>query len=371
MSEPPEGAGRILCIRLSGLGDVVHALNALALLRAERPRARITWVVEDRFAGVLRGHPHIDELVVVPRGLWGGWARNPVRWPRLLAEARRMGRRLRGGAFDVSLDFQSSLKSAWLVAAARAARRIGFGPPVAREWNRLAQTELVQAPLSGIHRIERDVALLGPLGIASRLLPAALPFDEELAREARRICEGLSRPLVVMHPGSSRFAAFKRWPPERYAALADRLAEAVGAGVLITWGPGEQGLAEEAVGGMRRGGRMAPGLRGLEGLTHVLREADLFVGGDTGPTHIAAALRTPVVALFGPKDPVQTGPFGGRAEVVVAPVDCRPCRKRRCRDRRCMLQIGVQAVFGACCRVLDGGGESRVPHGDRSPGPSL
>lgn len=349
MSEAGES---ILCIRLSGLGDVVHALNTLALLREERPGARITWIVEDRFAGVLDGHPQIDELITIPRGKWGRWLWNPLAWPRLGAGARALARRLRRARFDVSIDFQSSIKSAWLVAGARARKRIGFARPVSREFNRLAQTDLVDPPAAACHRIERDVALLGPLGIAPRNVQPQLPFDKQRDAAAGEICRGLARPLVVMHPGTSRYAAFKRWPAENYAALADRLVDERGVGVLVTWGPGEKELAQEVVDRAQRTCTLAPKLPGLLELVHVLRRADLFVASDTGPMHIASALGRPVVALFGPKDPDQTGPYGDPSEVVTAAVDCRPCTKRRCSDRRCMTRITADAVFDAASRLL-------------------
>ena len=145
--------GRILCIRLSGLGDVVHALNALALLRRERPHARVVWLVEDRFADLLKGHPQIDELIAVPRKPWDRMLRNPLRWPPLGSQAGALAMRLRRMSFDVSVDFQSSLKSAWLVLAAGAKVRVGFGRGVSREFNTLVQTRLVDVPTGGVHRI--------------------------------------------------------------------------------------------------------------------------------------------------------------------------------------------------------------------------
>ncbi|MDP6107638.1 MAG: glycosyltransferase family 9 protein [Candidatus Brocadiia bacterium] len=347
-----------MCIRLSGLGDVVHALPALSLLRQERPCAHITWLVEDRFADLLEGHPHVDEVITMPRKAWGKWLHNPLCWPKLCSRTLALGRRLRGRKFDVSLDFQSSIKSAWLVACAGARVRIGFGRPVSREMNWIVQNRRVSPGASACHRVDQALALLGPLGISPRFVPAVLPRNAEHEGVARDACAGLLRPLVLMHPGTSRFGVFKRWPAERYAELGEHLARELGAGVMVTWGQGERDLAQRVVSGMARRGVLAPELKDLRGLIALLRQADLFVGSDTGPLHISAAFGVPVVALYGPKDAGMTGPRGGRSAVVTAPVDCRPCTRRCCDDPICMAQISVDAVFREACHLLDGGGKA-------------
>ena len=341
----------------------MHTLSALTLLRRHRPLAHITWIVEDRFAGLLEGHPHIDGLITIPRAIWGRSLGNPLRWGGLAPEMMDLALGLRRCRFDVSIDFQSSIKSGWLVAGARASLRIGFAPPVSRELTHLVQNRLVCVPARGCHRIERDLALLAPLGIPTEFEDAVLPRSREFTEPVERLCAGLPRPLVVMHPGTSEFAAFKRWEPERYAEVAERLMDERGACVLVTWGPGEEALALRLVGATGHRATMAPRLTHLQQLTSVLDQADLFVGSDTGPMHVASALGRPVVALFGPKDPVETGPYGGRSEVVTAPVHCRPCTKRRCADPRCMLGIAVESVHAAAVRLLDGGGEVRARGG--------
>lgn len=357
--------GRILCIRLSGLGDVVHALNALSLLRQERPDAHITWLVEDRFSGLLRRHPCIDELITVPRQVWGVMLRDPFRWYALGSELKELAGLLRERRFDISVDFQSSLKSAWLVAAAGAALRIGFGGGVNRELNRLVQNHLVTAPTEGVHRIERNLALLAPLGIPTRYADPLLPRREADAQALDEALAGrlTGGPLVVIHPGTSKSTAFKRWMPERYARVADRLAADRGADVVVSYGPDDRELAEQVVACMRRRGILAPPTRGPGGLIHLLDRADLFMGSDTGPMHIASALKVPIVALFGPKDPVQTGPYCSRSVVVTGRAPCRPCTRRRCSHARCMTSITVGHVLQAALEVLDGGGERRAKEG--------
>jgi 3-deoxy-D-manno-octulosonic-acid transferase/heptosyltransferase-1 len=360
-----KSGGRILCIRLSGLGDVVHALNALTLLRRERPSAHITWLVEDRFGDLLRGHPYIDELVTAPRLAWGYMLKDPLSWPALGKQLRELGAWLRAAHFDVSVDFQSSLKSAPAVLAAGAELRVGFGRHVNRELNALAQNCTVQVPARGMHRIERNLALLAPLGIATRYAEPVLPVRRHHRAAAERALEELrgEGPLVVVHPGTSEFAAFKRWDPSRYAAVADRLIARRGADVLVTYGPDDRALAEQVVAHMEQPGVLAPPTDSIQQLTHLLSRADLFLGSDTGPMHIASALGVPLVALFGPKDPVQTGPYCSRSLVVTGRADCRPCNRRRCSHVRCMTSISARNVLGAALEVLDGGGRRRARQG--------
>jgi len=360
-----KSGGRILCIRLSGLGDIIHALNALTVLRKYRPAAHIAWVVEDRFSSLLRGHPYIDELITVPRLAWGRALKFPLKWGGVLREVARIAAGLRDREFEISIDFQSALKSAWLVAAAGAEKRVGFRWNVAREFSPLFNNTFVRVLGSDCHRIERDLALLAPLGIPARYEDAVLVCSDRDSEVIDRAVAERRRggPLVIIHPGTSDFAAFKRWRPEGYAAVADRLIEEKGADVMVSWGPGEEPLARAVLERMALEGTLAPRTENLEQLTHLLSCADLFIGSDTGPMHLAAALKVPTLALFGPKDPVQTGPYPSRSIVVTGRAPCRPCRRRQCERPLCMETIGEEEVHAAACRLLAGGGERRAREG--------
>jgi len=294
------------------------ALHVLSTVRARSPDARIGWLVEDRFADLLKGHPQIDTLHV--------YARRRARVPWALL---RFAREMRRERYELALDLQGNLKSGFLARLAGARRTIGLDAPLAREGNGLFVRERVPPPAG--HRLDAYLALvdhaLGPGPTASGTV----------------IASGERHGAVVLHPGVSRFGAFKRWPAERFAELADRLAARLEAPVILTAGPGERPDADEVRGRMRHAATIAEP-KGLRALADLLQGARLFVASDTGPAHIAAALGVPTVTLFGPKDADVMAPVGPRARAVRAGVRCSPCALRSCPDPVCMTTLPVDLV---------------------------
>lgn len=332
----PEGA-HVLVVRLSALGDVLFALETVAALRAERPDVRVDFLVEDRFAGVLRDHPDLDAIRTLPRR--GARRRLAALW------ALRSGRR-----YDAVLDVHGLLKSALPARLVRTRRRIGFAPPLAKEGAHRFYTETVDVPRPTPHRAEQGLHLLRALGLRGDAHPARLA-DAEAAQE---LAAGTG-PLVVLHPGASAFAAFKRWPVERFAELAARLTD-TGVRVAVSFGPGEQDLGRSIRGA-------APDVILLDGtelgllrLAASYRRADLVVAADTGPLHIAAAAGARVLALFGPKDTRLYGPrdHGAGHRTLFHDVPCRPCRRRRCASPICILGLDVDAVEAEVRSMLGG-----------------
>jgi len=187
------------------------------------------------------------------------------------------------------------------------------------------------------------------------VLPAGLdvrPGDGEKAREFLKDKKLDGRQIVAIHPGVSRFGAFKQWMPEGFAEVARRLAHAKNRAVIVTWGPGERALAAQVVKLSGGGAMLGPEPHGLPELAYLLKQSALFIGCDTGPLHIAAAMQTPVVAIFGPKDPKVYGPAGEGHVVVRKDIDCSPCQRRVCPDPRCMRMITADEVYDACVRIL-------------------
>lgn len=315
---------RILLVRLSALGDVVSGLPVLSTIKERLCSAEVDWVVEDRFAALLEGHPQIDHLHI--------YRRRPRR------DAFRLVRSLRRRDYDLVLDLQGNLKSGVLAWLSGARRRMGLGGRDSREGNHLFIRERV-APESGEHHVNSYMRLV----------------DKAVGEGPRAFGQLHAEPddhgAIVFHPFVSRFFLNKEWPPEHFAALGDRLAARLGAPVLLTAGPGEKDQALAIVGRMKAPARVAEPA-GLGALKNVLAGAKLFVGADTGPTHIAAALGVPTLALLGPTGAARIAPHGPKADWISAGVRCSPCKLRWCPDPVCMSTLDVDSVEEAAVRLL-------------------
>jgi heptosyltransferase I len=331
----PRG-GRALIVRLSALGDLIFALETVAALSAERPDVAIDFLVEDRFQSLLANHPQIDRVLVYPR-------RRRLAIPASLWRLRRQ-------RYDVAFDLHGIGKSALHMVAAKANCKVGAKAPGSREGAERSYHRAVAMPTPLPHRADIGHLLLQSIGLSGvprpPVLAAPTPPPELLA--------GLPRPRVMLHPGTSSFAAFKRWPTAKFAALAQQLA-AAGVAVLVGFGPGEAELAAPLL-ASARGSRGIDGKQlGLLGLAGVMRECDVVVAADTGPLHLGAAVGARCVALFGPKDPLRYGPrqhAGIRHELLWHDVPCRPCRRRDCVSPQCVLGIPVAHAFAAVERQL-------------------
>ena len=324
---------RILLVKLSSFGDVLHALPTLEALRAAYPRGHITWLVEAAYAPLLSGHPALDEVWVAPRlrpaEFFSG--SNP-------AVLRRLVQQLRTRPFDLVVDVQGLLKSAVWVALAKSPRKVGYDRT--RELSYLALTERVKPFDPEAHAVNRYLNLAHYLGAPPALPVFRLGLDAGVDISAL-IPEEADRPLVVLHPGA-RWAS-KLWPPASWANLAEWF-HAQGFQVAVTGSAADRELVAAIV---RQSGAPLLNLAGrtsLAELAAVLRRARLAVTTDTGAMHLAAALGTKVVALFGPTAPWRTGPFGPGHQVVRLGLPCSPCFKRQCPAPRCLNELYPEMV---------------------------
>jgi heptosyltransferase I len=345
--EPP----RILLIKLSAIGDVVHTLPFLEALRSRFPDARIDWMIEEEGEGIVAGHPGVDRFIVSRRKSWLKRLGGVKDAFSVMGEVRRFIRELRSVDYDLVIDLQGLLKSGLLAAIARGARKIG--PSGGREGSRLALTESPVPVDYDEHAVDRYLRVARFLGCEDRGFPGVVPVngkdDEAVASLLREF--GLAGERVVAVNPMARWPT-KLWDGARFARLIDRAAEELGVAVVLTGGTADRGALEA----ISKASRTVP--PNLAGRTTLREAAALYsrcaalVSTDTGPMHIAAAVGCPVLALFGPTAPWRTGPYGPANRVIRVEMDCAPCFSRRCATVDCMKAITVDMVMDGLKEIL-------------------
>lgn len=325
---------RFLIVRLGSLGDVIHAIPAAAALRAHFPDARIDWVTDPRYV----------ELLELVRGID---ARIPLD-TRRTRDALSTLRDLRRVRYQAAIDLQGLIKSALLARGAGAERTIGFPRAHLREAAaRLFYTHTPD-PGDARHVVFKNLALLEPLGVRERR--AQFPIDAPPTAASADVQARLGASYVLLNPGAAW--PNKRWPPDRFGALAAAVRERHGARSLVLWGPGEEPLAAAVADASAGAAEVAPRTT-IADLFALARDARLMVSGDTGPLHVAAAVGTPVVSLFGPTHPDRNGPWNPRDVALSRNQGCVCHYERRCRrGEPCIDEIATGDVVSAIERRL-------------------
>lgn len=329
---------KILIIKPSSLGDIVHSLPTLKAVRHLFPKAFISWLVKEEWAGILAGNPYLDEILSFPFTLKG--------MPQIIRSVRER-------QFDLVLDLQGLLRSSMLGLISGAPIRIGYDN--AREGAKIFYTERIKVPSVEIHAVDRYLLSVG----IDRFVPSASDFyigfdqaDTEYVRGMLNRDTTANKPLIAINP-LARWRT-KLWPLERFGLLADFLTDQLDARVVLI------GDDMDRIGG---GGPISStkgktidmrGKTSLKQLAALLKEVDLLITNDSGPMHIAAALGTPVVAIFGPTDPKRTGPYGDMHRVIRGDMECSPCFKKRCNKEKhlCMDAISVEMLLEEVSVVL-------------------
>jgi heptosyltransferase-2 len=337
---------RILVRGTNWLGDAVLTIPALQALRSGFPHARIALLLKPAVAELFQHHPAVDEIILYrdpgPHAGLGG----------KLALARQLSR----GRYDLAVLFQNAFEAAAITALAGIPNRYGYATD--GRWFLLTHRVPMTPGLRRRHQAEYYLELLRPLGIPIDPVPPTLRTtpEEDAAAGVLLSERGVTpgRTLIGLNPGST-YGAAKRWIPERYAEVADRLAAEHDGHVLIFGGRGEEPLGAAIAGMMRSPVTVLSGRTTVRQLVALIKPCRLFLTNDTGPMHIAAALGVPLVAIYGPTDPVTTAPFGKGHELIRKPVDCSPCLLRECPiDHRCMQGITVDMVYEAAAKQLAG-----------------
>jgi lipopolysaccharide heptosyltransferase I len=330
---------RVLIVRLSAIGDVLHGLPVLNALRDALPAAWLGWIVEGRTAELLQGHRALDEVIQVPRG----WLKSP-------ATVWRLRRRLRALRIEVAIDLQGLTKSALAAWLSGARRRIGPAGAEGRELSSWLNNERVEPRAA--HVVDRYLELLRPLGIHPVQARFDLPEPAPAAVMAGQTLAGLglNSGFAIINPGAGWPS--KLWPPDRFAQLARHLGHRRGVPSLVVWaGPQEHAWADEIVRASAGQARLAPPTSLVE-LAALCRRARLFIGSDTGPLHLAAAVGTPCVGLFGPMPAARNGPYGAQHIALQQVLLTGSSRERRTANNESMQAIPVDQVAAACDTIL-------------------
>jgi lipopolysaccharide heptosyltransferase I len=340
----------ILVVRLGAMGDIVHVIPAVKNLKMAFPSAYIAWLVEDRHEDLVEGVPEIDEVIVFPRKQWQSLLKYPQKYFKIISEMRMFLRKLRGKRYDIALDFHGNFKSGLLTYLSNALVRVGFSKGYCKEFNFIFNNLRITPQKKKMHRVDKYLDLLRGLGINAPYqrpifsIPNAERFYIDNFIQQNQLNQ---KPIAIIHPGTSIFGKYKRWPPKNYANLADRLIWELDYSVIFTWSALEYEIVEEIISYMQYPATIACKTSSVRQLIALIQHARLFIGGDTGPTHIASCMGIPTIAIFGPKDPVIYAPYDKNALVVRKDIPCSPCEKRSCRHVTCINAIVPDDVFHA------------------------
>ena len=334
---------RFLLVRLGALGDIVHAIPVAAALSRAFPSARIDWLVSAKHRELLDLVPVVDRRLVI---------RDRGTGPLPMAIIRE----LRRSRYDVAFDLQGLLKSALLARLSGAQRVVGFSSSYLRE--RIARpfyTDVYDPGGGGMfdpreqsHVVQMNLGLLTTVGVA--MAAPEFPIDRVDTDIARAMRERAGNRYVLVNPGAAW--PNKRWPAARYGAVARAIEERHGLKTIVSWGPGEELLAQEVAREGSGAALLSPGTS-IADLLALVRGATLMISGDTGPTHLAAALGTPIVGIYGPTRPSRNGPWAPADITISRDLVCQCHHLRRCtRDRMCLLDVEVADVLDAVERRL-------------------
>jgi len=343
----------ILIVKLSAIGDVIHTLPVLNAVRKRYPDAHIAWLVEEAASSIIEGHTALNRVLVSKRKSWikgvaGHSCLDNIR------EAFSFIKELRDTKYDLILDFQALLKSGILIGLARGRRKIGFDKGMQhQEHSYIFLNERVPPVDMEIHALTRGMMLLKAIGISSDEVEYNIYISDQDRKKADDLLHQHGKKEYKLLAAINPVAKWetKLWDKAKFAELADRLINQYNARLLFTGSMEDRELILDIISRMKRKAYNLAGMTSLKTLAAVYKKTDFIISTDTGPMHLAAAVGTPVVALFGPTAPWRTGPFGPGHQIIRADLECSPCFKRQCKTIDCMKQISVEQVLDGVKRL--------------------
>jgi len=334
---------KILIIKPSSLGDIIHALPFLKAVKDRFPDASIDWVISKNLRGILEDNPLINELIVFDKDSW----KSIKNIPKTSRDISRLRKTLKSRNYDIVVDLQGLLRSGLMSLSTPSPLRVGFAD--AREGSRFMYNKKVA--VNGItHAVDKNLEIAKAIGAAAERAEFPLSIDDNSRSKVKKLLGDIKEYIVILP--SARWSS-KRWPHENFAALISKLSIPC----VIAGSGADREICLKIIKNITGTGQTIKqpkvinlcGETSLKELAALIEGARAVVSNDSGPMHIAAALNRPVVALFGPTDPSKTGPYGWQKnqylKVLRTGISCSPCFKKRCKEPICMTEISVEMVF--------------------------
>jgi lipopolysaccharide heptosyltransferase I len=341
----------ILVIRLSSLGDVLMSVPAVRALRQQFPNAHISWLAEGSVAGVLAQQEFIDDVIYFQRGALSRHLKTG-HFSTTAYILKDFLKNLRQRKYDLIIDLHGIAKSVGLMMLARGRRTVGFGPMFAKDMSHLFYREQVNGIQKRVHKVERNMLVANYMGCKDTAAELPLSAHDEARRYINDFFQShnIRGPVFAVNPFASKDSAFKRWPLERYVDLIRKIKEDNMGSVIIIWGPGEREEAHRLT--AMAGARVELACQtDIAQLYALLAQCSVYVGGDTGTTHLASAAQIPVVSLFGPTDFIVNRPYSRKSIIIRKEMPCSPCKNKNCKTRECLMNISVDEVFDALKKI--------------------
>lgn len=340
----------ILIVKLSAIGDVVHTLPSLAALRNLYPDAHITWVIEEVSSDLIQDHPYLDRVIVSRRKKWIDNVKHG-RIQKSLSELKSFIHDLNARAYDLVIDFHGLFKSAMIVSLSSGRRRLGYDSM--QELSGFFLNEKIPEDMKK-HAVERYLDFPRYLGADVKEAEFLIPIGEANKKNVESLLrtQGIEKEDRFVAISPVALWDTKLWEDEKFARLCDLVSEKLRIKVVFTGS--DRGKLERIQSLMKSSSINLGGKTTLRDLAYLYRLASLLITTDSGPMHIAAAVGTPVIALFGPTNPERTGPYGNGHKVIQKEMACSPCFLKKCDSKKCMRDITVEEVFQAVKEKLAG-----------------